>query len=270
MTVVVAWREGQGGLLWVVSDSRLSDGDVDRRRVLTDHGAKVMEIPVVVYSSTGFVDVPHYRTTFGLSFAGSSLIAMQAYATALPLWSRLATRDTALPTLDDLADHFALILARYAKGLGAAGLVPRCACLLVGYDPSTERSRAKSLVVSSVDGSVSIAEACVEDEVFEVLGRNPEKVRANIHTFPKSARMPFETDGRKALRYIRDTLRNPDDLEIGGGVQIGICSVRGFEPCFDAPSLTGESPFPNMRFRGLEFEEISRVGPTFVNLRGIG
>lgn len=270
MTVVVAWREGHGSLLWVVSDSRLSEGDVDQRLVLTDHGAKVLEIPVMVYSGTGLVDVPYYRTTLGLSFAGSSLIATQAYATALPLWSRLSTADTALPTLDDLAHHFALILERYAKGLGAAGIRPHCACLLIGYDQSAKRSRAKSLTVSPADGSVIVDEACDKDEVFEVLGRNPERVRAEIRALPKTIYMPFETEGRKALRYVRETLSKPEDLDIGGGVQIGICSERGFEPCFDAPPFVGGSPFPDMRFRGVQFEEISQVGPTFVNLRGIG
>lgn len=270
MTVVVAWREQLGGLLWVVSDSRISDGDADQRRVLTDHGAKVLEIPVAVYSGTEFIDVPYYRTTLGFSFAGSSLIAMQAVATAQPLWSRLATADTALPTLDDLAHHFALILERYAKGLGAAGIQPRCACLLVGYDQSAKRSRAKSLAVSPADGTVAVSEACTEDEVFEVLGRDPAKVRAEILAHPKDPYMPFETEGRKALRYIRATLSKSGHLDIGGGVQIGICSNRGFEPCFDAPPFIGGGIFPDMRFRGVQFEELSQVGPAFVSLRGIG
>ncbi len=270
MTVVVAWRDQGGTLLWVVSDSRISTpGRTAGAVVLTDHAAKVLEISVELFEDGPF-GRPAALTTIGLAYAGSSLVALQAYAAVVPLWSRLAAPPgTELPVLEDLARHFAMFLEAYAKEVGGAGGDPRCECLLAAWDPQGAAPCAVLVETSPQDGSASIRPACVDEGVPEILGSDKDEVRRGIAELPPSPDLPFELPSRVPLRYMRSTLKTTDRRDIGGGVQIGMASEAGFELSFDVQPLLPGSPFAELRYRGFDMSEIGRIGNAFVTLRGI-
>jgi hypothetical protein len=93
MTLVMIWCESKVERLWVVSDSRLSRSGAVGCVRLTDRAAKILEIPVILRRQTpgDVLGTPVKIMNLGFAFAGSSLVALQAYAAVLPLWSRLQT-----------------------------------------------------------------------------------------------------------------------------------------------------------------------------------
>nr|WP_295108194.1 hypothetical protein [uncultured Caulobacter sp.] len=272
MTVVIAWREPGPDLLWMVSDSRISQPGHVGQSVLTDHGAKILEIPVHLARSanSGFFDQTASRTTFGFAYAGSSLIALQAYAAVVPLWSRLVTvGESSLPSLAHFASHLGKFLEAYAKGVGATGGDPRCECLLVGWDSEINAVSAIAIETAQNDGAVSMRTACSSAGTVEILGSEKESVRQGISTLPEDPDPSYSPANRSALRYIRSTLKNTYRQDIGGGVQIGFANRTGFEISFDVQPLSG-SWVPDMRYRGFNMEDIGTVGEAFISLKGMG
>ena len=93
MTLVMAWREQAMERVWIVSDSRLSREGQSGPVRLTDAGAKILTVPIVLRRQTplSVLGTPILASNLAFAYAGSSLIAMQAYAAVLPLWSHLQT-----------------------------------------------------------------------------------------------------------------------------------------------------------------------------------
>jgi hypothetical protein len=103
MTLVMVWTDGSDRW-WVVSDSRLS-GTYNK---LTDSAAKILEIPVNLYKQMGWeaLEAPLKSKTLGFAYTGSSVVAFNAYAAVLPLWSRLENEPfNVLPSMEEFANH---------------------------------------------------------------------------------------------------------------------------------------------------------------------
>lgn len=102
MTLVMAWHEPPDGGIWLVSDSRVSNEGLSGGRVISsDHAAKVLSISVRVVRQEMGEPWPRTiaETSFGMAYAGSTLIALQAFAAANLLWSHLqVSGDTPFPS----------------------------------------------------------------------------------------------------------------------------------------------------------------------------
>src|SRR5690606_26434213 len=117
MTLIMAWRERSIDRIWVVSDSRLSQAGAHGTVRLTDSAAKLLSVPVVLRRQTplSVLGTPALGTNLAFAYSGSSLIAMQAYAAVLPLWSHLQTSGPEhLPSVHDFARHLGIFVASYA------------------------------------------------------------------------------------------------------------------------------------------------------------
>jgi hypothetical protein len=127
MTLVVIWRESKVEGLWVVSDSRLSQPGAVGCVRLTDRAAKILEIPVILRRQTpgDVLGTPVKIMNLGFAFAGSSLVALQAYAAVLPLWSRLQiSGPEILPSVKDFAEHLAHFVECFASEVAFPKVLP--------------------------------------------------------------------------------------------------------------------------------------------------
>jgi len=271
MTVVMVWKEAGAKRLWLVSDGRLSrPGAVGTVR-LTDHAAKILELPRVLNAPQP-AQAPLKITTLGFAYAGGSLVALQAYAAVLPLWSRLQTSASeVLPTVEQCSEHLAKFLTAYASDVAATGASADCQCLLSGYDEQTQTLDAWLIDTEpSSRNEPSVRRRLDLSGPGEAFGSGQDKALEHLEQW----RQEGVHWHRQPLHVIRELLAHDEPGPIGGGVQIGMVTPSGFELFYDAQPFTAGSrvgsPLVSMLYRGFQFTEVGRVGDAFVALRGLG
>ena len=273
MTLVMVWKERDVQRFWLVSDSRLSSpGNVGERR-LTDRGAKILEIPLILRSpNIGRPGSQRVRsTTLGFAYAGSSLVALQSYTAILPLWSRLQVGPSELfPSIGQCAEHLAKFVEVYYRESGS-----QCECILTGYDEPSGMLDAwviKTVVRQNCAIAITRQLSLTNPGAIEVLGTGGNDARNELSRRYQSSEL--ENWRREPLDMIRETLSADCPGSVGGGVQLGALTASGFEVAFDVQRATCEShcnaPLCAMTYRGFPFTDISRVGDAIITLRGFG
>jgi hypothetical protein len=272
VTLVMLWLEGESRRAWMVSDSRLSaPGSAGGRVQYTDRAAKILEASIVLWPLEPGLP-PIATAKLGFAYCGSSLVALNAYAAVLPLWSNLrSSTANLLPSVADCAEHLAKFVGAYAREVGGSGTGdPTTQCVLLGYD--TTRHRPECWCVRTTIGRDGLTSEVEQVELsprrVQTFGSGAARADAALASLPRSALW-----GREPLRWIRGALNRDDQGDVGGGVQIGMAGPDGFELLFDAqPTVStgfGSSPYA-FRYRGFELDDVSRVGETFAALRGLG
>lgn len=286
MTLLMMWREAAVekvdsdelvpnkpalDRLWLASDSRLSaEGPSGGTVRLTDRAAKILEAHVHLYGPTP-QSLPIRSRKVGFSYTGSSLVALQAYAAVLPLWSRLQAQF--LPTMGECAEHLAKFLRAYAWELAAAGDF-RChtECLLVGFDERAAHIEAWRIGVAPTCAGIvlSVEQVSLGSGEMALYGDGRAAAEAAL------AQLGRSSNGwrREPIEWIRSRLREDQAGSVGGGVQIGAVGIEGFELYFDAQPFragvngAGDSLI-TLRYRGFDFGDISHVGQASVFLPGL-
>lgn len=269
MTLVMAWREQAAQRVWLVSDSRLSDPGQQGRTQLTDNAAKLLVAPRILRRQTpmNVFGVPVASSDVGFAYAGSSLIALQAYAAILPLWGHLQTSgEEVLPSMRACAEHLGIFVRAYTMSVsGAFGQLQPCQCAIIGFDTPSQAVEGWIVAVEDQSGTVDveIRRMAIGPGEIELIGSGARAARAALDcNFPRMG----ELWHREPLAMIRAHLREPRG-DVGGGVQIGYVNEAGFQLSYDVQP--GEGGFYAMRYRGFDFGEISRIGDTFCNLPGL-
>jgi hypothetical protein len=274
MTLVMIWRESEVERLWVVSDSRLSNRGVVGRVRFTDRAAKILEIPVILRRQTpgDVLGTPIKIMNLGFAFAGSSLVALQAYAAVLPLWSRLQTSGPEiLPSVKDFAEHLAHFVecfaSEFAFSQGAA--VSRCQCALIGWCEAAGKLDGYLIEIRPSVPSLSVKLDQLRifgSDPFQTLGSAGDQASEElVRTLGADENVQLR---REPLKFIRQFVRNAQHDAVGGGVQIGWANSGGFQLLFDVQPFPGSS-FPDMRYHGFSFNEINQIGDAFINLPGL-
>jgi hypothetical protein len=269
----MVWKECSAERIWIVSDSRLSDPSQVGERRLSDHAAKILEAPLLLHRSP--VGAPQAelirKSVLGFAYAGSSLVALQAYVAVLPLWSRLEAMDqNALPSVRDCAICLAKFVEDYFMEVGAG-----CQCVLLGYDYSSGTLAAWVIEARVVDNKATCTMRQLQfrdPDDIEVLGSGRSEAIAKLEAWRERRTAPYWR--REPLQMIRESVREDRPGPVGGGVQIGMATSAGFELNFDAQALMADYRIgqPPLRFtyRGFDLDGLTRIGNAFVALRGIG
>jgi hypothetical protein len=109
-------------------------------------------------------------------------------------------------------------------------------------------------------------------EGIEIFGNGKPDALAALDKYSSHKKSQFWH--REPLQMIRQSLKEDRDGSVGGGVQIGILTPGGFQVSFDVQPLsfgdTFGQPFTKMMYRGFNFNDIGRVGDSFVTLTGVG
>lgn len=269
MTLVMAWREQEMQRVWLVSDSRLSTAGQHGRSQLTDNAAKLLVTPRVLRRQTpqNVLGVPVMSSDVAFAYAGSSLIALQAYAAVLPLWGHLQTiGPEILPSMRACAEHLGVFVRAYTESVSAAsGTLQSCQCAIVGFDVQSQA--VEGWIVSAVyrDGEIvaDLLPMAIEPGEITMIGSGAAAAKDLLAgQFARAGAFW----GREPLAMIRAHLREDHD-DVGGGVQIGYVNEAGFQLSYDVqPALHGSYA---MRYRGFDFGDILRVGDAFCNLPGL-
>lgn len=210
---------------------------------------------------------PVESSDVAFAYAGSSLIALQAYAAVVPLWGHLQTTgEETLPSMRACADHLGIFVRAYTLSVSAAsGQLQPCQCAIVGFDAPSQR--VEGWIVGTVhQGStveVDIRRMAIEPGQIEMIGSGAALARVALERdFPRGG----DLWQREPLAMIRAHLR-AEHSDVGGGVQIGYVSEAGCQLSYDVQPA--EAGFYTMRYRGFDFSEVARVGDAFCNLPGM-
>lgn len=272
MTLVMAWREQAIERVWIVTDSRLSNRGAQGTVRLTDAAAKLLSVPVVLRRPTpmSVLGTPVITTDLAFAYAGSSLIAMQAYAAVLPLWSHLQTSGPErLPSVRDFAEHLGTFVAAYTASLSSAYNSPQPSlCALIGYDAALGTLDGWMIEAGHGDhgAHMSLRQMCLGPGEIEIFGSGASRARDELAERYSSRGLNWH---REPLEMIRAHLNADQAADVRGGVQLGYVQPEGFQLLFDAQPITPGHQIPVMRFRGFDFSEIGTVGDAFVNLPGM-
>lgn len=273
MTLLIVWKERGAERIWVVSDSRLSNpGEVGEVR-LTDRAAKILEAPILLHRSP--IGEPQStllrKTVLGFAYAGSSLVALQAYAAVLPLWSRLeAMEKETLPSIRDCAVHLGKFVEGYFRDVGAG-----CQCVLFGHDDPSgflDAWLVETRVERNGAGCQIRQLQLSAPPAIEFFGNGRQDALATLAAWQNRRTSSYW--GREPLHMIRESLRDDRLGGVGGAVQLGIATRTGFELYFDVQgsivlNRVVQSPL-QMTYRGFDVNDVMRVGNAFVAMRGIG
>lgn len=269
MTLVIAWRERELSRVWLVTDSRLSSQGQAGRIQLTDNAAKLLVAPRVLWRQTSgsVFGTPVLQSAVGFAYAGSSLVALQAYAAVLPLWGHLqAIGAEVLPSMRAFAEHLGIFVLEYTRAVSAAhGALQRCQCAIIGYDHNLEDVDGWVVETRQAKESLQLVvrRMMIAPREIEILGSGEAAAKEALAAYPIDRTGLWE---RQPLAMIRAHLRQPPE-DVGGGVQIGYANELGFELSYDVQAA--EHGFYAMRYRGFEFDKVSRVGDAFCHLTGL-
>lgn len=261
MTLLMAWTDGPERW-WIVSDSRLTGPHKGIAvNKITDSAAKILEIPVTLYALEGNdpLGVPIKSVTLGFAYAGSSLVALQSYVAVLPLWSRLQNAPfNVLPSMEDFARSLAYFVRAYSLEVGA------CQCCLFGVDPPTEILQGWEITTDG-EGACKIQPIEMLDGIA-TYGTGASLAREKLNFLKGDIEFPAWR--RAPVALLRQMLLNKEMDTVGGAVQVGMLTKKGFEVYFDVLMRPPSVGLPEFKWRGFDLQEASRVGKCIAIIRG--
>jgi hypothetical protein len=270
MTVAVVWSED--GCLWSAADTRVSTGRVsDTAQVLTDHGPKILLLPVVVHQpgSHGFFDKVCLATNIGFAFAGSVSPALATHALCSAALQSLTSFPSApLPTFEEIVDFIRRSAERYMQEWSV--LSPngaRFAALIFGWCPKENGPRVFN-IQPTVEGPFKVlaTQADVSDPI--AIGSGSKGFHDNLRTLRRDGE-PYGRRSRLPLLAIESMITAKARPDVGGAIQLARASPAGtnlYSRC--SPIIPGK-PEARMTFLGVDIRDLGTIGPCAVGMTAV-
>lgn len=232
MTAIYIWPEFNGEKaigFRVAGDTAISGG----REPLTESGVKVFNLPVICRSpgASGFFTEIYFDHSYGMAFAGSTLIAQNVYLEVLPLLINMISPEKATPSLKDVANYVGNFIDKIWKEYG------QIKCNLVeiaifGYCHVEKKFIAVHFSPKPSGNGAQIQQDIYEaftKETYIYLGDAKDKLQ-NILEKEKINFCPDEDLSKLYLKVIKTAIESDDkDLNsIRGGIQLGLTSQFGY------------------------------------------
>jgi hypothetical protein len=256
--------------LWMATDSRISDDEGK----LIDEGIKLYELPIVCRSPgpSRFYDSPFFTTAVGMAGAGGSLVYQHVCGTLVPILGNLIGAGTAVPSMADIASLTSAVTTRYVRSLGEwrpSGAYR--VTLVVGGESAEDGPEAYKLSPHMAeDGLLAfVAEPLdLETGVVHFIGDRIEDARAMLDDLAERNE-PGAPRHRVALNVIRAFIDDPRVPTIGGDVQIGYTTGRGFRR---VASVIPDRTQPEKALRllnSIDLDALPPVGPCAIGIDGM-
>lgn len=242
MTIVVLWYREKFDELWCAADTRISRG---QSGPATDNGPKILPVPVVCHHNDGGTSWAQASNhSFGFAYAGSTLSAISTHALATACTQNLAaTKGAEKPiSLEAVANLFHSIGQHYITDMSSRlGATERPEAyffegMIFGFCPATHAFKAFAIVPSLATGAfqMHIAEMILGPNRFHPMGSGTQAFLELDAELSKSHRDPG------VMTTLSEMLCREVQPDVGGHLQIGICTKEGFNAC---PVLnSGEGP----------------------------
>ncbi len=271
MTLAAVWLDGDR--LCAIADTRIvrSPGNV-----LTEHGPKLLPINISCKKPgpSGFFDLEAYRASVGFAYAGGTLPALCTHALANTLFQNLAgPSDAPPPSMQEIARVIGETAERYMREVsqlsGTGGLFD---AIVFGFCLATSRLRAFAIRprISERSLQVDVTECnLAEEDMLLAIGTRPERLVARVAEMRTNVHPAVVGDlPRRALRSL---INEGHDETVGGAVQYGWATRRGFEPIADGvpinPPLASGRNIASLVL-GFDVLALDAVGPYCFSMAG--
>ncbi|MGN7734346.1 hypothetical protein [Ensifer sp. 22564] len=269
MTIAAVWQEE--GLLWCVSDTRISRPGNSGLIITTDAGAKIYPLWILcrriadVRDGAPFIFQPHFARRVGLVFAGNILIASQAIATISSLCQSLETlREGEFPSLENIGELLRKIVALYVAdfrgALGDLATPNLIEVVLFGGCPINNELQIWSVRDEVVDGAFDVYLTRRPAAPGEVTAIGSQRER--LMTLLNQPRQAPADEFRLPKRLVQQ-MANEGAGDVGGSITIAFASLEGFELHWTA------APDATRRMNGVDIEALGRIGPAMIGGRGM-
>ena len=253
--------------LWMATDSRISD-EVGS---LIDEGIKLYEVPVVCRSPgpSGFFDTPFFTTSVGVVGAGGTLVYQQVCGTLVPILGNLTSTGRAVPSIGDIASFAGGVATHYVRSLGARR--PNDAAkvtLVVGGESADGGLQAYRLSPDTADGGLltfAVEPLDLQPRAVHFIGDKTEDARTRLQEVVAKDE-PGASKYRAALNVIREFINDPDRVSIGGDVQIGFTTGRGFRR---VASFVPDNANALRLLNSIDLDSLPAVGPCDIGIEGM-
>ncbi len=157
MTLVATWfnpEQPNTPEIWSVADTAITSvdltlQDISELNILTEHGSKILEVPIVCKILPNKNHEVYFRSSIGFAFAGSSLVALNTYATLCTLLNSLGSTAAkkALPDYISISNTVKQIISFYTTSIRA-----RVEICVYGFCPKTRVPFITSITSKLVKG----------------------------------------------------------------------------------------------------------------------
>lgn len=264
MTLIASWLNFESNLsptIWTVGDTMISDSN----GTMTLEGSKVLELPVRCKDLSTPNQKLYFQGQLGFAYAGSSLRALNCYATLSTVLTNLGgtTQGNELPDAFSILNVAKDILKLYQIRDSV------CELCIYGVCPKT-----KSLFIGTVKPILNSLPMDFEIELIPNNGTDVSYVLLGAHKNDAARIIDEELDkvkGTRDHRYWRTPARALHNIikehrydDVGGGLQLNYVNLGRFE-------MTSSFVDSNMKYRNIDmFEDLSgRVGDCLIAINGI-
>ncbi|MDP3494272.1 MAG: hypothetical protein Q8R82_14260 [Hyphomonadaceae bacterium] len=271
MTLVASWIKyelpDKNPTIWTVSDSKISiDEDT-----LTLCGSKVLELHIKCKSLKGLPPRNIYHTSsIGFAYAGSTLSALNVYATLDSILSNLGGNETK----NNLPDYLAIIdkAQRILKLYLAKEQM--CEICLFGFCPKNKQPFISAIRPRLTDNGLEfeVENTFGENEnlIVTLLGDKKEVFANQIIAMGNEYSQDQYAYWELPLPILYTMMKDSNYTTIGGGLQLATVDAKNFTfASLNLQSVKNESD--TMKFRNLDvFEDIGiQIGDCYFAMDSI-
>ena len=270
MTIAVVWAE-EGGL-WAVADTRISTGRrSDSPQVLTDHGPKILLLPVVIRQPgpSGFFDNVSLATTIGFAFAGAVPPALATHALcSTVLQSLISSPSTPMPTLREIVEFVRKTAERYMRDwcLLSPNSAPFSALVFgssyagnefEGYRISPTPESVFPITAVQIDPSSPIAIGSAAQAFYDRL----RSIEEHGEPFGRRLRLPLVT--------VENMISAQSRTDVGGAIQLARTTPLGVNLYSRCSPINPGKPEAQITFLGIDIRDLEPIGQCRVGMPGL-
>lgn len=271
MTVAVVWREES--FLWAVADTRISRPGSNGAQSITDHGPKILPLPVVVRQpgTSGFYERERVRRTLGFVYAGATGPALSAHALcAAALQNLIIYPNAASPSLAEIAAFVARNSERYMRDWGRLARRPTEACftaLIFGWCDVHQELQVHKITPKINDQFAVCSEGLDVSKPIAIgtgaqtFGTRLDELYGDGDPHGRTARLP--------LLAVESLVASQDRDDVGGDIQIAYATRLGLQVMTRTrPRVIGQSA-AYATFLGIDADELGSVGHCRIGLTSL-
>jgi len=253
VTISVLWYRKLENELWCVADSRITNNSDS---VITDSGPKILPIPIVCHKNSKKTKYKRtFSYTFGFSFSGSTLAAINAHSLASACTQNLASisKSSQKVSVKTVAELYRKISEQYIKDMSFSQINSNIKqyffeAFIFGFCPRQRVYKAFQIYPLMTGNSFEmvLADAELYSDRYYPIGSGTEDFKALFNELERN-----DTD--HIITTLQEMLNTAKRRDVGGHFQLGVANKIDFN-LMPVLSREYESEKDNVSFLGWDVD----------------
>jgi len=266
MTAIANWINKESTdyhSIWSIGDSKVTDKNSGT--TLTLENSKVLENPISVIDLSSHPEkrFKYFNHSIGFSYAGSTLIGLNCFATLSTMLLNLGGINGVIPDLKNISSLASKVIDYYSKSI--SNLYNPFEAIIYGYCHFNKRLERYSISKKEINGELFYVPDNISEETIFLLGDKKTEILEQINNNQKLILDKNSQDyWRSPLKTLSNITTSNLYESIGGGTQLNIANQFGCNPY----QAVGEREDSSMKFRNIDIDlDIgSQLGDSLVRI----